>query len=135
MTADNAWLLITTGAVSMVLGAGMVWAAGRAKRHSGLVRMGRRFRSCLGRAVGGLRRRVGVLLCTSLATGVIVAAQWVVLVPLRPPPVWAVLGLPAFLAGATVTRLLVAVRVAVWAFHVRRRRARLLRRGWGGGRR
>jgi hypothetical protein len=134
MTADNAWLLITTGAVSTVLGAGMVWAAGRMKRHAGLVRTARHLRSGLGRALDGMRRRAGVLSCTSLATGLIVAAQWAVLGPVCSPPVWVVLGLPAFLAGATVTRLLVAVRLAVWTVQLRRRRARLLRRGWGGRR-
>jgi hypothetical protein len=118
----------------MVLGAGMVWAAGRMKRHAGLVRTAHHLRSGLGRALDGMRRRAGVLSCTSLATGLIVAAQWAVLGPVGSPPVWVVLGLPAFLAGATVTRLLVAVRVAVWTVQLCRRRARLLRRGWGGRR-
>jgi hypothetical protein len=135
VTADIGWLLITTGVVSMVLGGGMVSAAGRVRRQTRVVRMARRLRSGLWSGLGGLRRVAGMLSCTSLATGMIVAAQWAVLVPAGSPQVWVLLGLPAFLAGATVTRLLVALRVAVWTVRARRRRARLLRRGWGGGRR
>ena len=132
MTAEDSWLLITTGFVSMVLGAGMMWAAGRARRHAGLVRLACRLRIGLGRGLGGLRRRAGVLACTSLGTGMIVAAQWAVLVPAGSPQVWLLLGLPGFLAGATMTRLLVALRVAVWTVRARRR-ARLRRRASGGG--
>lgn len=126
MTAEDSWLLITTGFVSMVLGAGMMWAAGRARRHAGLVRLACRLRIGLGRGLGGLRRRAGVLACTSLGTGMIVAAQWAVLVPAGSPQVWLLLGLPAFLAGATVARLL-----AVAGTLLGRRRARNAFRGRG----
>lgn len=51
--------------------------------------------------------------CALLTAGVIVGVQWSVIAPDGPHVVSAVvLGLPAFLAGATVARLLKALRTA-----------------------
>jgi hypothetical protein len=65
-------------------------------------------------------------MCTSLGGGVIAAAEWLILSRTVPGAVWAVvLAVPAFLAAATLTRLLVIARTV----HVRRRQERAIRRG------
>jgi hypothetical protein len=68
------------------------------------------------------------LVGTSVVCGVITGAQWAVLSQTGPGAAWvAVLWLPAFLAAATVARLLAVVRIG----YGRRRRARAVRRGRG----
>jgi len=112
MSTENGWLLITAGVVLAVVGMAMVWAsAPRAERR--------------GRAVHPLRGLSGALTGTAVAGGVITGMQWAVVSQTGPAVAWAVvLGLPAFLAGATVIRLLRVLCVA----HGRRRLVRTARR-------
>jgi hypothetical protein len=116
MSAQTSWLLISTGAATTVAGLAMLWcSAAQATQH--------RARSARPRA--GL---AGALTCTSVVCGLITGVQWAVLSQTGPGEVWAVvLSLPAFLAGATVARLLAVVR----SVHGRRRQARAGRRGRG----
>ena len=117
MTTGYGWPLIITGVVS---------SGGR--RGDGVgVRPARRGRDPA-RPVAGL---AGALTCTSVACGVITGVQWAVLSQSGPGVAWAVvLWLPAFLAGATVTRLFAVLRIV----HGRRRRVRGTRRERGGRR-
>ena len=115
MTTGYGRPLIITGVVLAVVGGAMVWASGP--------RSGR-----VARPVAGL---AGALTCTSVACGVITGVQWAVLSQSGPGVAWAVvLWLPAFLAGATVTRLFAVLRIV----HGRRRRVRGTRRERGGRR-
>jgi hypothetical protein len=129
MTAQISWLLIAAGGVSAMVGIAMVLSATTAPVGRGWGRAVARLRGPSGGPRwGGLS---GALTCTSVATGVIIGVQWEVVTQTGPTAVWAVvLGLPAFLAGATVARLL-AVLCAV---HRRRCPARAIRRERGGRR-
>ena len=70
----------------------------------------------------------GALTCTVASAGVITTMEWAVISQTDQAWVWVVvLGLPAFLAGATAVRLLAAVRTV----HTRRRQARNVLRGAG----
>ena len=100
MSAETGWLLIAAGAGPVVVGMAMVGvAAPRAKRRRG-------------RAVRPAAGLSGALTCTSVVCGVIAGVQWAILSQTGPGAAWAVvLWLPAFLAGATVTRLLAVLRI------------------------
>jgi hypothetical protein len=115
MSATVGWSLIATGAVLMIAGLAMVWAS--------LARPARQ-RARAHRMAAGLP---GALTCTSFGAGVIAAAEWLILSQTRPGAAWlAVLAVPAFLAAATVTRVIVIARTV----HVRQR-ARAIR--WNRG--
>ena len=126
MTAQISWLLIAAGGVSALVGIAMVLSATTAPVGRGWGRAVARLRAPSGGPRwGGLS---GALTCTSVATGMIIGGQWEVVTQTGPTAVWAVvLGLPAFLAGATVARLL-AVLCAVPR---RRCQARAIRRERG----
>jgi hypothetical protein len=112
MNAPHGWPLTATGAILMIAGLTMIGAS--STRH------GRR-RTRAHRPVAGVS---GALMCTSLGGGVIAAAQWLILSQTGPGAVWAaVLAVPAFLAAATLTRLLMIAR----ALHLRHR-VRAIRR-------
>jgi cytochrome c biogenesis protein CcdA len=132
MTAQASWLLIAAGVVSALVGAAMMSATtapvGRRRERAAA-----RFRARSRGRSGGPRwgELSGAMTCTSVATGVIIGVQWAVVTQTGPTAVWAVvLGLPAFLAGATVARLL----AVVYAVHRRRRHLRTIRRERGGRR-
>jgi hypothetical protein len=112
MSATHGGSLIATGAALMVLGLAMTWASfARSERRA------RAHRPAAGLSVA--------LTCTLLGGGVIAAAEWLILSRTGPGAAWvAVLAVPAYLAAATVTRLLVIART----IHVRRQ-ARAVRRG------
>lgn len=113
MSATHGWTLIATGAALIVLGLAMIWAS--------FARAGRR-RARAHRLAAGLPV---ALMCTSLGGGVIAAAEWLILSRIGPGAAWvAVLAVPAFLAAATVTRLLVIART----IHMRHQ-MRAVRRG------
>jgi hypothetical protein len=116
MNPTTAWVLIGSSAALVVAGTTMLWASSAlAKRHRP-------------RAARPLAGPAGALTCTSVVCGVITGAQWAVLSQTGPGAAWlAVLWLPAFLAAATVVRLLALVRVVLG----RRGRARAIRRGRG----
>jgi hypothetical protein len=122
MSAQTSWLLIGTGAAMTVAGLAMLWcSSARARQHR--ARSARPARPARPRA--GL---AGALTCTSVVCGLITGMQWAVLSQTGPGEAWAVvLSLPAFLAGATVARLLAVLR----SVHGRRRQARAGRRGRG----
>jgi hypothetical protein len=111
-STEYGWLLITTGVLLVVVGAAMLGASG--PRHGR-----RRTRIASSRA----RRLSSALVCAAAAGGVITGVQWAVLSQTDPAAWVAVLGPPALLAGATVTRLLLLV---VGVAGCRRRRARYL---------
>jgi hypothetical protein len=113
MSATHGWSMIATGTALMLLGLAMTWAS--------FARSGRR-RARAHRPAAGLSV---ALTCTSLGGGVIAAAEWLILSRTGPGAVWvAVLAVPAFLAAATVMRLLGVART----IHVRRQ-VRAVRRG------
>jgi heme exporter protein D len=120
MSVNYGWPLITIGAISMVAGLLLVRVSARlrrAARRPVARRATRRMRTC--RPTIG---QAGALWCTSVTCGVITGMQWAVLTQSEPGAGWAVvLGMPAFLAGATVTRLLRLLRIA----HGQRREARI----------
>ena len=119
MSAQTSWLLIGTGAAMTVAGLTILWcSAARARQHRARSARSARPRAGLARA----------LTCTSVVCGLITGMQWAVLSQTGPGEAWAVvLSLPAFLAGATVARLLAVLR----SVHGRRRQARAGRRGRG----
>jgi hypothetical protein len=99
MNAPHGWPLTATGAILMIAGLAMIGAS--------LTRHGRR-RTRADRPVAG---PAGALTCTSLGGGVITAAEWLMLSRTGSGVIWvAVLAVPAFLAAATLTRLLVIAR-------------------------
>jgi hypothetical protein len=122
MSAQTGWMLIALGTALAVVGATMVNASvarfpqnparlARARRHD--------------QAGTPTRGLPGALVSTSLLGGVLTGVQWVVLSKTGPAALWvAVLGLPAFLAGATVIRLIAVLRAA----YRRHRHARRLQR-------
>jgi len=114
--------LIAVGAVLAAVGLAMVSASGRKQRHEPR----RRPTTAAPRA-----GRPGALTCTAVASGLITGGQWAVLSQTDPAAGWAlvwlvVLGLPAFLAGATVARLLTILGRA----YRRPGPARSVSRGW-----
>ena len=111
-TALCGWLLIVTGVVLAVVGSVMVWASGPHHRR-------RRTRAASSHA-----RLSAALVCAAVTGGLITGVQWAVLSQTSPAAWGAVLGPPAFLAGASATRLLILVLEAVRS---RRRRARAVR--------
>jgi hypothetical protein len=118
--------LLTIGVVLAGTGSAMVWASAAPRRR-------RRGLSTTPPRTG----RSGALMCTAVLGGVIAGLQWVLLSSTTPTsavgPVWtAVLGLPAFLAGATLVRLARAMCAALGAY--RRRREILRAHGRGGHR-
>ena len=111
-SATTAWVLIVFGAATAGIGMAMLWAAAHTKQR----------RPGAARPPAG---RVAAMTCTSVSCGVITGGQWALLSQIGPGPGWiATLCLPAFLAAATVTRLLAVVRIVG-----RRRSARVVRRG------
>jgi hypothetical protein len=113
MSATHGWSMIATGTALMLLGLAMTWAS--------FARSGRR-RARAHRPAAGLSV---ALTCTSLGGGVIAAAEWLILSQTGAGAAWVVvLALPAFLAAATVTRVLVIART-----HYVRRQVRAIRRG------
>jgi hypothetical protein len=122
MNPEIAGLLITTGLVLVLAGSAMVWMSTRRTKQRQARTVAQPARSPRGWA--------GALFCTSVATGVILGVQWTVVAQTGSVAVWAlVLGLPAFLAGATVTRLLAVLHLVV-----RRRRAQVTGTGGRAGR-
>ena len=120
MSTETAWALIGGGAVLAVAGAALLWVASARRAKPRRPRLGQE-----------LGRRAGALVGTSVVCGVITGAQWAVLSQTGPGAAWvAVLWLPAFLAAATVARLL----AVIWIGYGRRRRARAVRLGRGSGR-
>ncbi len=112
MNAPYGWPLTAAGAILMIVGLTMIGAS--------LTRHGRRHARAHRPAAGLL----GALTCASLGGGVITAAEWLILSQIGPGAAWvAVLAVPAFLAAATVTRVLVIARTV----HVRGR-VRAIRR-------
>jgi hypothetical protein len=110
MTIETGLLLIAVGAVSMLVGTAMLSASRprarspqRPRPHLSIPR---------------------ALMWTSIGCGVITGLQWAVLSRTESDMVWmTVLSLPAFLAAATVTRVL-----AVWRPFPNLRRARAIGR-------
>ena len=108
MNGPHGWPLTTTGAVLMI--AGLTLLAASPTRTARQMRAPRR--------AAGV---AGALASTVLGGGVIAAVEWLILSRIEPGTVWvAVLTVPAFLAAATVTRLVlvartVAVRRRWWA--------------------
>ena len=97
MTVAQAWGLIAIGAVSILVGASMLWA-------SSTPRSGPRRRWARGRKLDAVWALTG----TTVGAAVIAGTQWSVLSRTGPGAGWvAVLSLPGFLAAATVWRLLV----------------------------
>jgi hypothetical protein len=130
MSIDTARMLITVGVVSALAGAVLLVASTKTATRSP-ARPGRpdRIRPASRRRgmPGGLAGRLSV---TSVMTGVITGAQWAVLRPTEPEPTTTgmlVLGVPAFLAAATITRLL----ALVYRVLSDRRRSRAARRQAG----
>jgi hypothetical protein len=84
-----------------------------------------------GRSAWAVARRVGgALFSTSVTTGVILGVQWTAVAQTGSVAMWTlVLGLPAFLAGATVTRLLAVLHLVF-----RQRRAQATRPSGRAGR-
>ena len=97
MTTEQAWWLIAIGVVSILVGAAMIRASSTPR--SGRGRPWTRDRG---------RGAVWALPGTTVGAAVITGAQWAVLNRTGSGAGWlAVLSLPAFLAAATVWRLLV----------------------------
>jgi hypothetical protein len=113
--AEVGRLLITGGAALVVVGLVMVWASTvRASRRRPRVRL-----------VPGLS---GALTGTALAGGVITGVEWAVVSRTGSAVVWTVaLGLPALLAGATMTRLVRLIGAGSRQWYMSRRRRRGLR--------
>ena len=110
--AEYGWPLIITGAVLAVVGSAMVWASGPRHGH----RPTRRASS---------RGRLSVaLVCAAVTGGLITGVQWALLSQTGPAAWVAVLGPPALLAGAAVTRLLLLI---LDASRSRRRRTQFIR--------
>ena len=111
-------LLIVVGVVLAVVGAAMLWASRpRATRRRGV------------RVSHPVSGRSGALVCAAVAGGLITGVQWVVVSQTSPAAAWLfVLGVPAFLAGATVVRLLAIIGIV----RGRRRAARAGRERSGG---
>lgn len=113
--------LITAGALLCMVGGAMVWAAGAADRHRpGPARPARAPRA----------RRVGAFACATLLGALITGLQWVLLgasaATVAAGPAWtAVLGVPAFLAAATLVRVALAIRTALARYRHRDHRARV----------
>ena len=110
--AECGWLLIIIGAVLAVVGLAMVWASG--PRH------GRRRT----RAAATRGRLSIALVCAAVTGGLITGVQWALLSQTGPAAWMAVLGPPALLAGAAVTRLLLLI---LDASRSRRRRTQSMR--------
>jgi hypothetical protein len=113
-SAEYGWPLIITGAVLAVVGLAMVWASG--PRHG---RWPTRRASSRGRLSIAL-------VCAAITGGLITGVQWAVLSQTRPAAWVAVLGPPALLAGAAVTRLLLLI---LGASRSRRRKTQSIRHG------
>jgi hypothetical protein len=107
--------LIIAGVGLAAVGAVMIWA--------GRPQAGRRL-DRTGRTTGAS----GALTCAAVSAGVITGVEWAVVS--QTDRAWVsmiVLVLPAFLAGATVARLLTVVRT----IHAQRRQSRNISAGWG----
>jgi hypothetical protein len=101
MSTETAWVLIGAGPSLAVAGAVLPWVASAARAKPR--------RPWMGRLLGARSR---ALTGTSVVCGVIAGAQWAVLRQAGPKATWvAVLWLPAFLAAATVVRLLAVIRI------------------------
>jgi len=110
-SATCGWPLITIGVVLAVVGVTMVWASGPRQERR--------------RARASSRGRLpAALVCAAVTGGLITGVQWTVINQTGPAAWVAVLGPPALLAGAAVTRLLLLV---LGASRSRRRRARYVR--------
>ena len=120
------------GSGLMVVGAGMLWASQTRAGTRRFTRLGIRRRRA--RRPGPMGGRSGALVGAGCVGGVIAGVQWLVVStatrPVAPSAAsMLVLGVPGFLAGATVVRLL-----AVIAIVLRRRRRMPAGRGRGGRR-
>jgi hypothetical protein len=105
----NPELLIVVGLVLTVTGAGMLWAS-RPKAA-------RRRRARVPRPESGR-----ALVCAAVAGGLITGMQWTVVSQTGAAAAWVVvLGVPGFLAGAAVVRLLAVIGIV----QGRRRAARV----------
>ena len=114
----NPELLIAVGLLLAVVGTALLWAS----RPPGAGRRAGTRRPVTSRS----GRWSGVLICAAVAGGLITGVQWAVVSQTAPAAVWAlVLGLPGFLAGATVVRLFSLVVIV----H-RRREARVRPGQW-----
>jgi hypothetical protein len=121
-SAETGRVLIIVGVGLAVLGLAMLRPSTVRASRARTARVDRR-RTRRGGRVPGLAGWSGALACTALTGGVIVGVEWAILGQTGSAAVWTVaLGLPALLAGATVTRLLLLVVGLV------SRRAYLLRR-------
>jgi hypothetical protein len=114
---DGAASAVGMGGVSLIvagvliaLGAVMWLSGSRSSGTKSAVRRERRSRSATSDRASG---RAWALADATLATAVVAGVQWAILRPTG--ALWVsvlVLGLPAFLAGATVVRMLAVVRLA-----------------------
>lgn len=131
MSMATAWVLIISAAATMVVGLAMLWASTtrtRPCRASAATPVAARTSAATAARPGPLAGWWSALSCTAAAGGAITGAQWAVLGHTSTAAIWAVaLGLPSFLAGATLTRLLVLLH----ATHQHRRHTRAVRRGRG----
>jgi hypothetical protein len=136
-------LLILVGSGLAAVGAGLLWASWAGYR-AGTGRPTWRFRARSPRRTRGLLwGRSGALFGAGCLGGVIAGVQWSVVVssvhPTTPTPNMLdagsvfVLGVPGFLAGATVVRLLAVIARAV-RLTVHRRRVARVDRGRSGRR-
>jgi hypothetical protein len=94
--AEYGWPLIITGAV-LVVGLAMVWASGPRHGHRPT------------RAAATRGRLSIAMVCAALTGGLITGVQWALLSQTGPAAWVAVLGPPALLAGASVTRLMLLI--------------------------
>jgi hypothetical protein len=115
-STECGWPLIITGAVLAMVGLAMVWASGPRHRRRPTRVAARHGRLC------------SALVCAAVAGGLITGVQWAVLSQTGPAAWVAVLGPPALLAGASVTRLLLLI---IDAIRSRRRRTQFVRHGRG----
>jgi hypothetical protein len=122
-------LLIVAGSGLMVVGAGMLWVSRTRAGTRGRTRLGIRRRRA--RRLGPMGGRSGALVGAGCVGGAIAGVQWLVVttaIPSVAPSATAmlVLGVPGFLAGATVVRLLAVIAIVL---HRRRRMPAGRRRG------
>jgi hypothetical protein len=116
-------LLMIVGSGLMVVGAGMLWASQTRAGTRRFTRPGIRRRRA--RRPGPTGGRSGALVGAGCVGGAITGVQWLVVSTATPPvapsaAAMLVLGVPGFLAGATVVRLLAVIGIVL---HRRRRTA------------
>ena len=122
-------LLMIVGSGLMVVGAGMLWASQTRAGTRRFTRPGIRRRRA--RRPGPMGGRSGALVGAGCVGGAIAGVQWLVVTSAFPSVApsaasMLVLGVPGFLAGATVVRLLAVIAIVL---HRRRRMPAGRRRG------